>query len=173
MDRLGFIHEKFDIKILILFVLRRLPAPVSFEELSELVLMDEGFDYFDYTQCLSELEQAGHVEKTGEGYKATALGCNHGEAVETGIPYSVRSKAEAKAKPVIARMKRDALISTTHEPLRKGGFSVKLSLSDDMGKLITLSMLAPDEEKAIIMEKSFRAEAEDIYMKIIQMLLPE
>ena len=70
-------------------------------------------------------------------------------------------------------MKRDALISTTHEPLRKGGFSVKLSLSDDMGKLITLSMLAPDEEKAIIMEKSFRAEAEDIYMKIIQMLLPE
>ena len=47
MDRLGFIHEKFDIKILILFVLRRLPAPVSFEELSELVLIDDGFDYFD------------------------------------------------------------------------------------------------------------------------------
>lgn len=26
MDRLGFIHEKLDIKILILFILRRLPG---------------------------------------------------------------------------------------------------------------------------------------------------
>ena len=36
MARLGFIHEKLDIKILILFILRRLPGEVEPETLCEL-----------------------------------------------------------------------------------------------------------------------------------------
>lgn len=35
MERLGFIHEKLDIKILILFILRRLPgivAPIDLQD---------------------------------------------------------------------------------------------------------------------------------------------
>ena len=36
MDRFGFIHEKLDIKILILFILRRLPGVVDRETLGEL-----------------------------------------------------------------------------------------------------------------------------------------
>ena len=35
MDRFGFIHEKLDIKILILFILRRLPGVVDRETLGE------------------------------------------------------------------------------------------------------------------------------------------
>ena len=37
MARLGFIHEKLDIKILILFILRRLPGEVEPETLSRAV----------------------------------------------------------------------------------------------------------------------------------------
>lgn len=173
MDRLGFIREKFDIKLLILFVLRMLPAGISLEELSGLVLVDDGFGYFDYTECLSELVETGHVAQGDEGYKITPLGAVHGEAAETSIPYSVRNKAQQTAKPVIERMKRDALIGTSHEPLKKGGFNVKLSLSDDMGKLMTLSLLNPDEEQSRAMEKCFRANAENIYQTILQMLTPE
>ena len=36
MDRFGFIHEKLDIKILILFILRRLPGVVDRETLGTL-----------------------------------------------------------------------------------------------------------------------------------------
>ena len=46
-ERFGFIHEKLDIKLLILFVLRRLPAPIDAESLSDLVLIDGGIGYFD------------------------------------------------------------------------------------------------------------------------------
>ena len=173
MDRLCFIHEKFDIKLLILYVLRMLPAGISLEELSALVLIDDGFGYFDYTECLAELVETGHVALTEEDYKITPLGATHGEAAETSIPFSVRSKAQRTAKPVIDRMKRDALIVTGHEPLKKGGFNVKLSLSDDMGKLISLTLLSPDEEQSKEIEKRFRAEAEDIYQAILGLLTPE
>jgi len=93
MDRLGFIHEKLDIKILILFVLRRLPGPVSFETLSDLVMVDEGFDYFEYSQCLTELVSTGHVEQNENNYSITKIGAENGDTVENSIPFSVRTRS--------------------------------------------------------------------------------
>ena len=55
MDRFGFIHEKLDIKILILFILRRLPGVVDRETLGELCQCDNGIGYFDYSDCLASL----------------------------------------------------------------------------------------------------------------------
>ncbi len=173
MDRLGFIHEKLDIKILILFVLRRLPAAVSFQTLSDLIMVDEGFDYFDYTQCLSELVDTGHVYLTEEGYKITKIGAEHGDTVESSIPFSVRAKAERASKPVIEKIKRDALIGASHKQLPDGGCMVKLSLSDGVGEIFSLSILTADEDSAKKIEGSFRSNPEGYYLKIINMLSAE
>ena len=173
MDRFGFIREKLDIKILILFVLRRLPGPVDFHTLLELAFIDGGIDYFDYTQCLPELIDTGHIRLIEEGYEITELGDQHCLAVESSLPYSVRVKAENKAAPLIRKMKRDMLIGTSHEILPKGGCMVKLSLSDGVGDILNLSILASDEEQALDIEKFFRSDAEGVYHKIIELLSPE
>jgi len=170
MDRLGFIHEKLDIKILILFVLRRLPSPISFEALSDLVMVDEGFDYFEYSQCLTELVRTGHVEQDENYYTITKIGAENGDTVESSIPYSVRARAEGKAQPIIAKMKRDNQIVTSHEVLANGGCKVKLSLSDGIGDIISMSVLASGEEQAKNIEKYFREDAENVYHKIIKLL---
>ena len=111
-DRLGFIHEKLDIKLLILFVLSRLPKPVGFDTLTDLVMVDDGFDYFEYTQCLDELVRSENVEKQGTSYQITRMGKVNEDTVESSVPYSVRLKAENKARPLVEKMKRDALIGT-------------------------------------------------------------
>ncbi len=173
MDRLGFIHEKLDIKILILFILRRLPDFVSFEKLSELVMVDDGFDYFEFTQCLSELVDSGNILQMDTRYKITKTGAVHAETVENSIPFSVRTKAERSAQPVIERMRRDALIGTSHETLPNGGSVVKLSLSDGVGDVISLSLLSSGEEQAESMEKYFRENAETLYHKFVEILTPD
>ena len=64
MDRLGFIHEKLDIKILILFILRRLPGTVNRDMLSDFTQCDGGVGYFDFSDCLSELVDTGLVTES-------------------------------------------------------------------------------------------------------------
>lgn len=170
MDRHGFIHEKLDIKLLILFVLSRLPKSVSFDTLTELVMVDDGFDYFEFTQCLDELVSSGNVDKRGNDYKISRMGTVNEDTVESSIPYSVRLKAENKARPLIEKMKRDALIGASHARVKNGGCNVHLSLSDGLGEIISMTALVADETQAGKIEKNFRNNAENYYQKIVALL---
>lgn len=172
MDRFGFIHEKLDIKILILFALKMLPGRISFGQLSELVMVDDGFDYFEYSQCLSELVGSGHIEQDGNYYKITEKGAEHCNTVESSIPFSVRKKVGKIAQPLIEKMKRDALIGTSHKIMEDGSCMMKLTLSDGKGDILKLSILTSGEEQAKEMEDYFRSDAENFYHQFIRLLTP-
>jgi len=136
-------------------------------------MVDDGFSYFEYTQCLTELVSTGHVDKSENRYKITEKGAEQEATVESGIPYSVRLKAERKTSPLAEKMKRDTLIGTSHETLKSGGCQVRLSLSDGIGEIISMSILASGENQAESMEKYFRSDAENIYHKLVSLLTPE
>jgi len=170
MDNFGFIHERVDIKILILFVLRRLPAPIDPESLADLILIDGGINYFEYKQCLNELITTQQIEERQTGCVIiTARGREDGEALETSIPYSVRMHAEEALAPVAKAMQRDALIRAEHRST-ESGIIVRLSLSDGVGDIFDLKILAGDEEQAKKIEKNFKKDAEGFYGRFISSL---
>ncbi len=165
----GFIHEKLDIKILILFILRRLPGTVDPETLLELCQCDEGISYFDYSDCLSELVETGHIAESEEGYAITEKGSRNADAVESSLPYSVRSKALRLLAPVEERLRRAAMITARHSQNEDGCF-VELAMGDGKGEVIRLQLLCGGEDQAKTMEKHFRRDAEGYYQKIVEML---
>jgi len=172
MERFGFIHEKLDIKILILFILRRLPGFVEPETLLEICQCDGGIGYFDYSDCLSELVETGHVEHGEEGYRITAKGERNADAVEGSLPYSVRTKAEKLIEPEAERLRRAAMITAKHK-MGDNGCVCRLAVGDGVGELIDLSLLCADEAQAKRMEKNFRRNAEGYYQKILEILCEE
>ena len=170
MDHWGFIHEELDIKILILFVLRRLPGVVDPSELSDLCRScDEGFDYFEYSDCLADLIDNGLIAENEDGFRITEKGAKNVEIVENDIPYSVRSRAEKLLKPLRDRLRREAMIKTSHVNEKNGCF-VQLSMSDGDGEIIRLRLLCAGEEQAKTMEKNFRKNAEAFYQQFIELL---
>jgi len=172
-EGLGFIRDKLEIKLLILYVLKQLPAKVSFNELPGLVLVDGGFDYFQFSQCLSELVDTGHVLKDSDFYSITEKGTEHLDALESRLPYSVKVKAKKHAAPTAARMKRDALVLASHQVREDGTCMLKLSLSDDIGEVMKLRLLTDSEDRAVQMEKNFHDRAEEFYLELIRILSPD
>ena len=172
MDRLGFIHEELDIKILILYVLRRLSGAVDGETLRALCQSDGGVGYFDYADCLSDLIESGHVLDTGEGYVISEKGKKNADAVGSSLPYSVRSKAEKLIAPVEERLLRASMIKASHA-VEDGGCFVELSMSDGKGEIIAMRLLCAGEVQAQIIEKNFRRNAEGFYQQIAALLSEE
>lgn len=169
MDRFGFIHEKLDIKILILFILRRLPGVVDPETLGELCQCDDGIGYFDYSDCLSELIDTGHIRESEGGYEITEKGARNADTVESSLPFSVRTKAIRLLTPVEERMRRAAMIKAVHT-VESGGCFVTLAMSDGMGNIIDMRLLCADETQAKLIEKNFRLDAEGYYHRITELL---
>ena len=169
-ERHGFIHEKLEIKILILFILRRLPVPVPYDTLAELTLCDDGISFFEYADCLADLVRTGHATEKDNCYSITELGRKNGSITEENIPYSVRIKAEKAVGEIASVLMRNSLISAEHYLQRRGGCTVELSMSDGVGNLIELKLLAANEQQAIRIENYFRKNAEHIYTDIVEML---
>lgn len=173
MDNFGFIHEKLDIKILILYILEKLPAPVTGVQLSDLTLFDGGFTWFDYTDCLAELVDTEHVTNEDGKYAITEKGRRNLSYIQSSLPYTVRVKADKLTAPVAAAMRRSSMIETTTEKERRGGYTVSLRLSDGVGEVISMRLAVPDEKQAAAIEKRFKDNAETLYNNILNLLIEE
>lgn len=168
-ERFGFIHEKLDIKILILFILRRLPGVVERDILADIAQCDGGVGYFDFSDCLSELVEAGQVSEEDEGYRITEKGAVNCETVESSLPYSVRKKAEKLLAPEAERLHRLSLLTAKHS-VDEGQCIVTLAMDDGKGEILHLELLCADEVQAQRMEKYFKKKAESIYGEIVELL---
>ena len=66
MSRTGFIHDKLDIKFLILYLMARVASPVDFATLADLTFCDDGVESFDFAASVAELVETGHLQLEGE-----------------------------------------------------------------------------------------------------------
>ena len=170
MDNYGFIRQKIDIKVLILYILNRLPAPVSQNMLTELTIIDNATNYFDYIECLTELEESDLIIMTEGKYSITPKGIRTAVEMENGLPYTIRVKAAAGAERAAKILAREAMIKTSHTEKPEGGYTVSLSLSDSLGEMLHLDILAGSERQAGEMEQRFRKNAESLYLCIAGIL---
>lgn len=169
----GFIHDKIEVMVLVLFVMGRLPEPVPLDVLTELTLHDEGISYFDLTDCILKLVETKHLKLTDGMYSLTPKGEHNGEILEKNLPYSVRQKAEEAIAAFRAATDRNAMIKTSYNADDKAGYKVALSLSDGVGEILSMEIFAINEKQAKKLERGFRKNAEKIYHSVMKLIAGE
>lgn len=174
MQRLGFIHDMMDVKVLILFVTARVAYPVTVQEIYELCYQDECLSYFDVCTAVPEMVASGHLKEAEEGkFVITEKGRSDGALTEDSVVYSVKQRAQDAVARFNRQIRRSSFVKTQIMPRENGDFSVVMELRDDTGTLMTLELMAPDQRQAIRLGRLFEKKAENVYNLVMSELLDD
>ena len=175
MGRVGFIQDKLEIKFLILYVAARLIEPVPFEAMQELTMCDDGIDFFDFSECLSNLVESQHLTLSDDGlYAITEKGLHNGAICESSLPYSVRLRADKNITIYNQKLKRRAQIKSDIQPRPNGTFTVTLAFNDDDDQpLLKMDLMAPKEVMAKDLAERFQRNPEQLYSGVLNTLFAE
>lgn len=166
----GFIHDKLDMKVYLLYLLSGACAPVDFAALTDLALAERGTEYFLFAQALAELKDSGHVTESDGCYAVTDKGRRNSQDSEGSLPQVLRRRCGRRLADLNAALKRRAQVRAQVLPREDGGFTLRLALDDDGGSLLALDLLVSSEEEGRAMADQFRENPEKTYHSILAAL---
>ena len=174
MRRLGFIHDMLDVKVLVLFVMTKVSYPVTMQEIYELSYQDDCLSYFDVCTAVPEMVSSGHLKNAEEDtYVITEKGKADGSLTEDSIAFTVKQRAENAVDRFNRQIRRSSFVRTQIIPRESGDCSVIMSLDDEIGNLMTLELVAPDQRQAVRLGKLFERKAENVYNLTMAELLDD
>lgn len=166
----GFIHDKLDMKVYLLYLLSRMDGPVDFSALTELALAERGTEYFLFAQALAELKDSGHVTEEEDCYAVTDKGRYISADSEGSLPQVLRRRCDRRLGELNAVLRRRAQVRAQILPKEDGGFTLRLSLDDDGGNLFSLELLVPSEAEGQAMAERFQKSPERCYHSVLAVL---
>ena len=174
MQRLGFIHDMMDVKVLILFVTARASYPMTMQEIYEVCYQDDCLSYFDVCTAIPEMVKSGHLKQVEEEkYVITEKGKADGALIEDSIAFTVKQRAENAISRFNRQLRRSSFVKTQIIPRENGDYSVVMALDDETGNLMTLELMAPNQRQAVRLGKLFEKKAEEVYNLTMTELLDE
>ena len=174
MQRLGFIHDMMDVKVLILYVTSRSQYAMTVQEIYEVCYQDDCLSYFDVCTAVPEMVRSGHLQEVEEGkFEITDKGRRDGELTADSIAFTVKQRAENAVARYNRQIRRSSFVKTQVIPRESGDFSVIMALDDEIGNLMTLELVAPDQRQAVRLGRLFEKKAEAVYNLTMAELLDE
>lgn len=173
MPRIGFIHDPLDVKLLVLYIMSRIAAPIDFATLTDLALCDDGIDYFLYAQAVEELVNSGHLSKDERGlYAITEKGKSNSDIMESSLPSVVRGRCNRALAQLNDTLRRSQQV-TAAVTGQEGRYQVELGLSDDLGPLLRLTLTVPSQAQGDQIAQRFQSHPEESFNTILADLLQE
>lgn len=174
MERLGYIHDILDVKVLILYVMSLVEKPVSAQTIYELCYQDECLSYFDVQQAIPQMIVTGHLEEVEDGlYQITEKGWEAQKLTEDAVAHSVKQRARVAVDRLNRKNKREQFLRTEICKQENGEFMVHMGLDDPHGTLMNLELMAPTLQQARRLEAAFQKNADMVYQAVMVGLLEE
>ena len=177
MQRHGFIHDELEQKTLILYVLAKVECAVTFENLTEMAMCDDGMDYFEYSACLANLVETGHIIFESDDvlslYRISPKGIQNLKICEGQLPLTARAYADEAVSRVKEYIARSRLVTAELTADENGKLSVLCRLQDDACELLSMRIGVASRTQGEILAKNFRRRAEGIYNSLLTEMTAE
>lgn len=170
----GGLNDKYEIKILICYLLKSINVPFSREQLSYIFQDEQIVNYFVFCDALAELIASGHIisEKNGadEIYTLGEIGIETADKLGSSLPSSLRDNLVVASIKLIARVKNERENEADIVPY-KNGFLVKCVIHDVEFDLLKFDMYAPDMLQAERIKQNFQDNPLKIYQGFVKLLI--
>lgn len=170
----GFIHDKLDLKLLILYIVGRVEEPIDFAALTDLTLpADDGVDYFTFAEAVGELVSSGHLTLENGLYTITDKGKANGGIMESSLPVVVRGRCDKALSAFNRHLRRQRQVVAEVSQDGAGRYQVRLYLADNDGALLDFTLLVYSQERANRLAERFKAAPEELYTRLLSTLTKE
>ena len=171
---MGFLHDSMDVKVLVLYIMNRVAAPIGYDTLTNLVLDCEEVNYFVLKTEVDGLVDTDHLLLGDDGrYTVTEKGRVNGAAMEDSLSTVIRGKAGRAVGVLNASLRREAQVTARLVDDPDGRCHVELGLADDAGSLFSLSLIAPSKELGQKIVDHYHDQPEDCFNAILALLLQD
>lgn len=170
----GGLQDKYDIKILICYLLYTVNSPLSREQLNY-VFQDGSFaNYFSFCDALSELISSQHISaernEFDEIYTLNDFGKETAQKLNHLLPSSLKDNIVLSAMQLLAKIKHERENEVIIKPC-KNGFDVHCIIHDVEFDLMDFRLFAPDKLQAEKIKENFLKNPSKIYQTLIQLLV--
>jgi len=170
MPGVGFIQDDLDLKMMILYLMDRVAAPISFLQLLDLAMCDAGVDYFSLSEAVAHMVETEHLTLKDERYSITEKGRRNSKICQDSLPFSVRRRCDENLTALNQTLRRQEQVQSDLLPNPDGSCMVRLFLSDGNGVLMEAKLFAPSEEAGQKMARRYQQEPEKFYQGLMEFL---
>lgn len=173
---IGGMTEKYDIKILICYLLDAVQTPLSRDQLNAVFQDGQVVNYFAFCDTLTELLKSGHLrQELRDGREVlllNPLGVETARRLDRSLPKSLRDNVLTSALQLIARLRIERDNDVSIRPVHNG-YMVDCRTHDGDFDIMRLSLYAPDRAQADTIRLRFLHDPSYIYQRLIELLLEQ
>ena len=157
-------------KVIILYILNKLPNPISNEGLYKLVLSINDMNYFYFQQFLLDLTNNKYIEYFNNGihtiYKITTLVKNVLELTEDILPGILKLQIDTE----LTTAKTESAVIAEFTPRSENNYVVTCKILENNECCFELKATAPSREQAKKIVSNWENNSNEIYGKILSLL---
>ncbi len=171
---IGPMTDKYDIKILICYLLKSVNMPLSKEQLNYIFQNEQLVNYFSFCDALKDLIDSNHISSSkaqfDEVYTLNELGLQTAKKLERSLPKSLRDNVVEAAIELLAKIKKERENEVEIRPY-ENGYMVNCVMHGDSFDLLQLGIYAPDMLQADKIKEKFLDDPVKLYRRLIKLLL--
>lgn len=170
----GFLDEVYEVRILLCYLLKHSPKPLTHDQILEITSKNNMINYFYLEDALSGLVELGYAKitegKDGKGYYELT---EKGEEIEREfkgcIPPALRDRMEEEAVDIFAKIRREKEYKCEIEKTQNG-YEVHFILLSGEVEIANIKMFSPDISGAKYFEKRINDNPSEFYKHILTYL---
>lgn len=162
-------------KVLILYIINKVGKAISSDSLLNLVLSVTDMNYFYFQQFLSDLLENGYIinyyKDEHSFYDITDFGRETLELTLDILPGIMKLRVDSNFKNELETFENEHSIVTEYIPKSENNFIVTCKIVENNDTIFELKTFAGSREQAQKISDNWKANADSIYPKILDLII--